>query len=194
MCIGTFQRPSAANEADFSKRRLPQAHPFALHLTTVWLTIGAFYPTWAPVAVFGIVINLNFVVVMACRRDYGFGRDLIRQQGARIVPADVVQRIPGIILDFAALFAHAALHVVPALYFAAVSSPIRVRDVALALPLQPIWCTLASGTVVKGRMAPWCNCSALYANRSDEFWRFAFQCAYAHLALVALFALCAGRL
>jgi hypothetical protein len=154
------------------------------------------FPSWGPVAVFGIVLNINFVAVIAATSDFKFGRDLLYAQVPRFIDCPILFRLPGWVLDVAMLAAHLAVHVLPAVYFCSVqSAAVLARDVLISVLVTPVWCSLAAGTLVK-KCTPitWCNCSPLYAGRSDEFWHFAFRCSYiSHVVIGGGLALC-GRI
>jgi hypothetical protein len=145
------------------------------------------FPSWGPVAVFGIVLNINFLVVIAVTRDYQFGRDLLHEQVPRFIDCPALFRLPGWVLDVAVLLAHLVVHVLPAVYICMVqSAPLLARDALISVLVIPLWCSLATGTIVR-KCTPitWCNCSPLYAGRSDDFWHFAFRCSYASHAVIA---------
>jgi hypothetical protein len=149
--------------------------------------LGHDVPVVGPVAVFGIVLNINFIVVIAVTSDFKFGRDLLYEQVPRFVDWPLLFRLPGWVLDISVLAAHLTVHVLPAVYFCLVqSAAVAARDALLSVLVIPVWCSLATGALVrKGVPITWCNCSPLYARRSDEFWRFAFRCSYTSHAVIA---------
>merc|ERR1719327_1293944 len=186
------QQPSkptepSANKATSASRKAPASSAFFPHLTTCWLTLGMMFPSWGPVAVFGVVLNINFIVVIAVTSDFKFGRDLLYEQVPRFVDWPLLFRLPGWVLDISVLAAHLTVHVLPAVYFCLVqSAAVAARDALLSVLVIPVWCSLATGALVrKGVPITWCNCSPLYARRSDEFWRFAFRCSYTSHAVIA---------
>lgn len=187
--------PEAARKPANSAALL-QVHPYAPHLTAVWLTTwvtGAWYPAGAR-AVFGVVLNLNFPILLAYYRDYDFCRDVLDQQWDRLF-GDYAERPPVSLLGVvvAISITHLAFHILPAIYFIQVSEAWCLRDVLAAAALVPAWCSVCSGSFLRGRLVLWCNASALYAKRSDRFWKDAFLSAWALHACLALYTIAQGR-
>lgn len=172
-------------------------HPWAPHLTTVWLTAGLlWYPApWA--AVFGLVANLNFPVAMVLHRDATVGRDLLYEQWDRLFAAYVGvagKHLPsGWGADVLVLAIHVVFHIIPAAIFYQVSTPWRARDVLIACAYIPVWCSVCTGAIMRGRVVALCNASELYVTRSDKFWGDAFKTAYAMFGLILLWTLAMGR-
>jgi hypothetical protein len=179
-----------------SSAALDHVHPYAPHLTAVWLTTwvtGAWYPAGAR-AVFGLVINLNFPILIAYYRDHDFCRDVLHQQWDRLF-GDYAERppvsLPGVVVAIS--ITHIAFHILPAIYFYKVSEAWYLRDVLVAAALVPAWCSVCTGAFMRGRLVLWCNASALYAKRSDRFWKDAFVSAWILHACLALYTIAQGR-